>query len=406
MNWHLLLRAAASRIAQRHHDQQPGRQQRKNVVWPWAVGLLVVAVPGLGVVTFMVLAVAAISGAAPAVAGGTAAGIPPVVFSAYLAAQTAAVTVAEDCVVDWPVIAGIWKQESDHATIGGTTIASDGQVTPPIYGPTLDGTTPDTAIVSDTDYGVLDGDPEWDRAVGPAQFLPTSWRAHGRDGNGDGIADPQNVYDSALSTVAYLCQRTPGDYYNPEHLTRALSGYNNSGRYVEAVLGWVDYYRAFTFTAGEVTADGLYAFPLPTTSVIVDQIRRSHHDYPASDLAVPEGTPTYSAHPGTVTAIQTPCPDTARCRCGWGVTIQGHDGHAYTYCHGQSVAEHLEPGVQVAAGELIILSGNTGNSAAPHLHFQIRSPDGVLVCPQTVLEAWWQGVGLSPAGATATGCTH
>ena len=78
---------------------------------------------------------------------------------------------------------------------------------------------------------------------------------------------------------------------------------------------------------------------------------------------------TAVAHPGTVTGIQTPCPD---CRCGYGVTITGHDGHRYTYCHGQSLADHLQPGIQVGAGELIMASGNTGNSTTPHLHFQIQ----------------------------------
>jgi murein DD-endopeptidase MepM/ murein hydrolase activator NlpD len=404
MSWHLLVRAVATRQAERRLNKKAERNQQPRRIWPWITVLAVAGIPAVTVAMLIVFAAAAaVSGATPAAAGATAAGIPAVVFSAYLAAQAGAITVADGCVVDWPVIAGIWKQESDHATIGGTTIGPDGKVTSPIYGPTLDGTTPGTAIITDTDNGVLDGDPVWDRAVGPAQFLPSSWRTYGRDGNGDGIADPQNVYDAALSTVAYLCLRTPGDYLNPDHLTRTLYGYNNSTRYVETVTSWITYYRAFVITAGAVTADGLYAFPLPTSTVSVDQIRRSHHDYPASDLTVAEGTPVYAAHPGTVTAIQTPCPD---CRCGYGVTITGHDGHRYTYCHGQSLADQILPGVQVGAGELIMASGNTGNSTTPHLHFQIRNPAGVLVCPQSVLEAWWNGIGLSPAGTPTTGCTH
>lgn len=402
MSWHLLLRAAASRVARRRRNQEPGRKQQRRA-WPWAAVLAVAGIPVVAILTLMVFAAAAISGATPAVAGATAAGIPPVVFSAYLAAQAGAATIGDGCVVDWPVIAGIWKQESDHATIGGALVGSDGQATPPIYGPTLDGSTPGTRIIPDTDHGILDADPVWDRAVGPAQFLPGSWRSYGRDGNGDGISDPQNVYDAALSTVAYLCLRTPGDYHDPGDLTRALSGYNNSTRYVEAVTGWITYYRAFTIAGGTVTADGFYAFPLPTNTVTVSQIRRSHHDYPASDLTVPEGTPVYAAHPGTIAAIQTPCPS---CRCGYGVTITGYDGHRYTYCHGQTLADNIQTGGEVAAGELIMLSGNTGNSTTPHLHFQIRSPQGDLVCPQTVLEAWWNGIGLTPAGAPASGCTN
>lgn len=400
MNPRLLLKSA-THLAQ-PKPQYPARHGRPLLRRAWmmfgAVGFV-----GSIVVLVMLLAVAAVFGGAPVNAASGALGIPPVVFSAYLAAEAEAPSIAAECRVDWPVIAGIWKVESAHATMGGRRVDSDGQVTPPLYGVTLDGSTPGTRVVPDTDQGVLDGDPVWDRAIGPAQFLPGSWRSYGRDGNDDGIADAQNVYDAALSTVAYLCLRTPGDYTNPTDLARALYGYNNSTEYVETVASWIDYYRAFAFSQGSVTADGLYAFPLPISSVTVEHVRRTHHDYPASDLMVPEGTPVYAAHPGTVTAIYTPCPT---CNCGWGITISGRDDHRYTYCHGSQLAAHIQPGVAVAAGELIMASGNTGNSEAPHLHFQIRSPTGVLVCPQGLLEAWWNGIGLSPVGAPTNGCTH
>ena len=162
----------------------------------------------------LVLGVAAVVAGGPAAAAGGALGIPPVVFSAYVAAEANAPSVAEDCVVDWPIIAGIWKVESNHATYRGRTVTADGIVTPPLYGITLDGSTPGTARIPDTDDGVLDGDPTWDRAVGPAQFLPGSWRALGQDGNADGTNDPQNVFDAALATVAHLCLTAPGDYTN------------------------------------------------------------------------------------------------------------------------------------------------------------------------------------------------
>ncbi len=405
MSWTLLARVA-TRLAQRKlaaeatHRKHPRTLLRRAWVVIGAVGFV-----GATLLLALLLAVAAVFGGGASAAAG-ALGIPPVVFSAYLSAVAQAPTITRDCEVDWPIIAGIWRVESHHGTLGGRTVGPDGTVTPPLYGITLDGSVAGTAIIADTDRGVLDADPTWDRAVGPAQFLPGSWRAYGRDDNRDGQADPHNVFDAALSTVAYLCLRTPGDYTNPEDLARALRGYNNSTQYVETVTSWIDYYRAFDFSQGLITADGLYAFPLPVGSVTNDQIRRTHHDYPASDLNVPEGTPVYAAHPGTATATSAPCTDTDRCRCGWGVRVAGDDGHTYTYCHGSRLANRIQPGVTVSAGELIMTSGNTGNSAAPHLHFQIRNPQGDLICPQGPLQAWWNGVALSPAGAPDTGCTH
>lgn len=403
MSWHLVVRAA-THLAKRKLADQLRRAAKSKHVKHLAFGLAVATTP-IGIVLFVIiLGAASLTAQAPAAAAGGALGIPATVFSAYLVAEANAASIASDCAVDWPVIAGIWKVESGHATHGGRAVTPTGEVTPPLYGPTLDGTLPGTAIIPDTDGGVLDGNPTWDRAVGPAQFLPGSWRAYGQDGNRDGLADPHNVYDAALATVAHLCLTAPGDYTDPTDLALALRRYNNSAEYVVTVAGWIDYYRAFRFIRGEVTADGLYAFPLPHDTVTVTQIRRSHHDYPASDLAVPEDTPVYAAHPGTVTAVSAPCADIQQCRCGWGVHVAGADGHTYTYCHGSRVL--VQPRDQVVAGQLIMASGNTGNSQGPHLHFQIRNPDGHLVCPQTPLEAWWSGIAMSPVTAPLTGCTH
>lgn len=166
-------------------------------------------------------------------------------------------------------------------------------------------------------------------------------------------------------------------------------------------------------TAGEVkarggalTADGRYAFPLPVEVVTLSMIRGNHHTYPASDLLVPEGTPVFAVHGGVVTRVSLPCEDPDQCRCGLGVSVTGEDGHTYTYCHGSQLAGHIHQGAAVSAGELIMMSGNTGRSSAPHLHLQIRSPAGQLVCPQDLLESWWQRISLSPVGTPSSGCTY
>ena len=75
---------------------------------------------------------------------------------------------------------------------------------PPIIGIPLDGTH-DTQPVVDSDKGLLDADPVWDRAVGAMQFTPGTWQRWASDGNGDGKLDPQNLYDATLGAARKLC---------------------------------------------------------------------------------------------------------------------------------------------------------------------------------------------------------
>ena len=61
------------------------------------------------------------------------------------------------------------------------------------------------AAIPDTDNGRWDGDKVWDRAVGPMQFIPATWQGAGRDGDGDGVANPNDIDDAALAAADYLC---------------------------------------------------------------------------------------------------------------------------------------------------------------------------------------------------------
>jgi hypothetical protein len=115
----------------------------------------------------------------------------------------------------------------------------------------------------------------------------------------------------------------------------------------------------------------------------------SHHDYPAWDLGVPIGTEVYSVTDGRVVGT------TERGRCGIGVIIEGWDGLSYLYCHGSELL--VRPRQRVAAGDPIMLSGNTGRSTGPHLHLQVRLASGALVCPQEAMVSWFGGGALSLA---------
>ncbi|MEU4342325.1 lytic murein transglycosylase [Nocardia sp. NPDC023852] len=160
-------------------------------------------------------------------------GIPAVALEAYGYAAAVLARARPDCGIAWTTLAGIASVESKHGTHRGAEVGADGTVRPPIIGVALDGS-PGVALVEDTDAGVLDGDPVFDRAVGPLQFIPETWKRWGVDANGDGVADPQNIDDAALTAARYLC--TSGGDLTSEHGWRqALLTYNQSLSYLHAV---------------------------------------------------------------------------------------------------------------------------------------------------------------------------
>ena len=133
---------------------------------------------------------------------GDASGIPGTVLAAYQKAANDLAVAKPGCGITWPLLAGIGKVESAHAS-GGRVDAS-GLTRGKILGPVLDGG-PGMAAISDTDQGRYDGDSRWDRAVGPMQFIPGTWNTFGADGNGDGVKDPHNVFDASRAAGDYLC---------------------------------------------------------------------------------------------------------------------------------------------------------------------------------------------------------
>jgi hypothetical protein len=171
--------------------------------------------------------------------GAGAAGLNPVVLDAYLSASGRAGELNPGCVVRWQVLAAIGQVESTNAS--GRVVDQKGDIAPPIIGIALNGSG-GTMAISDSDGGSWDADTVWDRAVGPMQFIPSSWRAYGQDGNDDGVANPHNIYDASLATTAHLCAGNPVDLADRDQLATALFGYNRSQSYVSEVLRWVDTY--------------------------------------------------------------------------------------------------------------------------------------------------------------------
>ncbi|HSC51691.1 MAG TPA: lytic murein transglycosylase, partial [Gaiellaceae bacterium] len=101
---------------------------------------------------------------------------------------------------------------------------------------------------------------------------------------------------------------------------------------------------SFAPAAGSLLAapayDGQYVFPVGGGPSVVS-VSHHHHDYPAADIAAPEGTPVYALADATVVRSWS-YPDP---RCGIGLTLDTADGQEWTYCH----LSYLDPTVTAGA---------------------------------------------------------
>ncbi|WP_329529356.1 C40 family peptidase [Streptomyces sp. NBC_01462] len=175
---------------------------------------------------------------------GSAVDIPPRMLTAYKKAATGIAGQVPRCKgMTWPVLAGIAKVESNHAA--GRSISAAGDIRPKIYGVLLNGSGSggNTTSFPDTDGGKWDGTASGERAVGPFQFLPSTWESTGRDGNRDGVRDPHNADDAALGAAVYLCGHGR-KLTDVAQLRSAILQYNHSGTYADTVLGWISRYRS------------------------------------------------------------------------------------------------------------------------------------------------------------------
>ncbi|NIK58056.1 lytic transglycosylase domain-containing protein [Kribbella shirazensis] len=177
----------------------------------------------------------------PGVFGDTS-GIPGTVLAAYQKAARDLAFSMPGCHITWPLLAGIGKVESGHAS--GGKVDANGNTRGKILGPVLNGG-PGMAAIADTDQGAYDGNTAWDRAVGPMQFIPGTWNAFGADGNGDGVKDPHNVFDASRSAGEYLCSGG-ANLSDPQGLVQAVLRYNHSMEYVSTVLRWMQTYSKET----------------------------------------------------------------------------------------------------------------------------------------------------------------
>ncbi|WP_374200218.1 lytic murein transglycosylase [Streptomyces sp. AC555_RSS877] len=233
--------------------------------------------------------------AAPAAVG---AALPASVFAAYRRAEERLSREAPGCRLRWQLLAAIGQVESGQARGGGVT--SDGTTVTPILGPRLDGVA--FALIRDTDGGAHDGDTAYDRAVGPMQFIPSTWARWGADGNGDGRTDPNNVFDAALAAGRYLCAGGR-DLSHPAQLDRAILGYNHSTAYLRTVRAWYAYFLEGHRVVPDGSA-GASARPEPSRSPSKSASRTPS----ARPSATPSRTPSTPASPTPTTSRPAPDP--------------------------------------------------------------------------------------------------
>jgi hypothetical protein len=224
--------------------------------------------------------------------------VPARVLQAYVHAARVLAVERPGCHLPWQLLAAVGRIESDHAWLG--EVNADGTTRRRITGPALDGG-PGLAAIHDTDHGRWDGDRVWDRAVGPMQFIPATWAVLARDGNGDRVADPNNVDDAALAAATYLCGYGR-DLSRPDDLWQAVHGYNHSDAYVAVVLAWM---RAYT--SGQVVATTPTAAPPAVTGSAGPT---------ASTVPSGSGSPSPSTSGSTSPTGATPDPSTTQTPSG------------------------------------------------------------------------------------------
>ncbi|MFI1911943.1 lytic transglycosylase domain-containing protein [Nocardia sp. NPDC020380] len=169
-------------------------------------------------------------------------GIPVTALEAYGYAAAVMAQSKPECGIRWTTLAGIASVESHHGSHGGSHLNDDGEVTPPIRGLALDGS-PGRAKIVDTDASTP-GNTVYVRAMGPFQFIPETWKRWGVDANGDGVIDPDNIDDAALTAARYLCAMG-GDLTGAPGWQKALLTYNQSQEYMNTVR-----YRAAAYSVG------------------------------------------------------------------------------------------------------------------------------------------------------------
>lgn len=198
------------------------------------------------------------------VATATTNQIPSAALAAYQRAETVINAADKSCNLTWQLVAAIGRVESNHGRFGGNVLDDDGVAQPGIFGVPLNGKK-GTKAISDTDGGQFDGDTQWDRAIGPLQFIPSTWSVVGVDADNDSKRNPQDIDDAALASAVYLCSGND-DLSTVVGQRSAVYRYNHSQSYVDLVLSVMNAYLEGDFTTipNNTTSAGYIVPEAPT----------------------------------------------------------------------------------------------------------------------------------------------
>ena len=209
------------------------------------------------------------------------------------------------CHMPWQLVAAIGRVESDHGRTDGNVLTDRGIAKPGIFGPALDGTH-GTSMIRDTDAGQYDQDSRYDRAVGPMQFIPSTWAIVGVDADNDGQRNPQDIYDASLGSAVYLCSG-PDDLGTDAGQRSAVFRYNHSQRYVDLVLAITHAYLDGDFSSvpnGTTSTGFLFGTP-PATTVALEPPPATTTAASTTRITSPRLSPTSRPTSGPTTGPTT-----------------------------------------------------------------------------------------------------
>ena len=183
--------------------------------------------------------------------------IPPYLLAHYQSAPACSG-------LPWQIVAAIGWVESRHGD--GRVDPVTGNTAPPIIGPVLDGSNGNEALPATAASTAWTGDPRWQHAIGPMQFLASTFLAWQTSGSAN-AADPNNAYDAIATAGRFLCngQTTIGS------VSAAILRYNNSATYEADVIAKAIAYGMDT-AGSSPTGPGIDTTPGATVPGDVDTV--------------------------------------------------------------------------------------------------------------------------------------